>query len=226
MSKDDRDLLNRVYIAAPCTVDWDSMQGDDRQRFCGQCKLNVYNVESLSTQEAANLIRKSEGRLCMRLYRRKDGTILTDNCPVGLRKIRARMKSCAAAAIGLFVWVGLISRVRHRHSLVTLLIFGNDSATAGYTSSSKYSYTLGATAAPADLVGVPDGTRYGSPPPYPKVELAVAPHADKNGFDWMCSGVAAIVLGLALFLKRRASIALLGTGLAALFVALGVFHGM
>jgi hypothetical protein len=37
-------LLDRIEIASPCTVEWDSMTGDDRSRFCGQCKLNVYNI--------------------------------------------------------------------------------------------------------------------------------------------------------------------------------------
>lgn len=39
----DQDILNRVYIAAPCSVPWDSMEGDERIRHCQQCKLNVYN---------------------------------------------------------------------------------------------------------------------------------------------------------------------------------------
>jgi hypothetical protein len=110
MSKEsDKDLLNRTYIAAPCDVDWDSMTGDDRIRFCGQCKLNVYNVASMSAKETARLIRETEGRLCMKLYRRRDGTILTDNCPVGLKRIRDRLKLCVAAALALLVTAGLLS---------------------------------------------------------------------------------------------------------------------
>lgn len=108
----DEALVQRLYIAAPCDVGWDTMEGDERTRFCGQCKLNVYNVAEMSTKEAAALIRKNEGRLCMRLYKRRDGTIITDNCPVGLRKIRDRVKRCAAALIMSLVWVGLVSSAR------------------------------------------------------------------------------------------------------------------
>ena len=111
MLNDDA-LVQKLYIAAPCDVPWDGMEGDNRTRFCAQCKLNVYNIAEMSTKEAASLIRTNEGRLCLRLYQRKDGTIITDNCPVGLRKIRDRMKRCAAAVIMSLVWVGLVSSAR------------------------------------------------------------------------------------------------------------------
>lgn len=44
----------------------------------------------------------------MRLYRRADGTIITDNCPVGLRKIRDRLKLTAAAVLAIFVILGFM----------------------------------------------------------------------------------------------------------------------
>lgn len=102
-------LLNKIQIAAPCHVDWDSMTGDERKRFCGDCKLNVYNISEMSTRDAATLIRETEGRSCLRLYRRADGTVITDNCPVGLRKIRDRMRKTAAAVVAYLVVVGLLS---------------------------------------------------------------------------------------------------------------------
>lgn len=104
----DSDLLNKLYIAAPCSVPWDSMEGDDRVRHCGQCALNVYDVSKLTTKEAADLIRNKEDRLCMRLYRRADGTIITDNCPVGLRRLRDRLKLTAAAVLAIFVILGFM----------------------------------------------------------------------------------------------------------------------
>lgn len=84
------------------------MEGDDRIRHCGQCALNVYDVSKLTTREAADLIRNKEDRLCMRLYRRADGTIITDNCPVGLRKIRDRLKLTAVAVLAIFVILGFM----------------------------------------------------------------------------------------------------------------------
>ena len=89
--------LDHVRIAAPCSADWDQMFGNDRARFCAQCNLNVYNLSSMTRSEAESFIAQSEGRLCVRFYRRKDGSILTDNCPVGLRAMRRRLRSVANA---------------------------------------------------------------------------------------------------------------------------------
>ncbi len=105
--QDDCAVVQSISIATPCNVDWESMTGDERKRFCGQCKLNVYNVSTMSTREAADFIRHSEGRACVRLYKRKDGTIITDNCPVGLRKLRDRVMAKSAAVTALFALLGL-----------------------------------------------------------------------------------------------------------------------
>lgn len=91
--------LDHVTVAAPCSADWDEMIGTDRARFCGQCKLNVYNLSGMTKREAENLVAGAEGRLCIRFYRRADGTILTENCPVGLRAIKRRLSRAVSAAL-------------------------------------------------------------------------------------------------------------------------------
>jgi hypothetical protein len=90
--------LDNVSIAAPCSVGWDSMVGDERVRFCGQCSLNVYNLSAMTKMDAERLVSQAEGRLCIRYYRRADGTILTSNCPVGLRALKRRMSRIASAS--------------------------------------------------------------------------------------------------------------------------------
>ncbi len=89
--------LAHVTVAAPCPADWNQMQGNERVRFCGQCSLNVYNLSAMSQREAEMLLMRSEGRLCVRFYRRGDGTILTNNCPVGLRALQRRVRKVAGA---------------------------------------------------------------------------------------------------------------------------------
>jgi len=91
--------LDHVSVAAPCSADWDAMVGTERARFCGQCRLNVYNLSGMTRREAEQLIAGSEGRLCVRFYRRADGTILTENCPVGLRALKRRLSRTASAAV-------------------------------------------------------------------------------------------------------------------------------
>src|SRR5437660_5089748 len=98
------DRLKNVSVAAPCSVDWDTMIGDERVRFCGQCQLNVYNLSAMPRAEAQAFVARTEGRLCVRFYRRKDGSIMTDNCPVGLRALRRRVqrirKAVASSVLG------------------------------------------------------------------------------------------------------------------------------
>src|SRR5712691_7472872 len=94
--------LRNVKVASPCPADWDRMIGDERARFCGQCELNVYNLSAMSTLEAESLIARTEGRLCVRYYRRKDGSIITQDCPVGLRRLKqraARIKRAVASLV-------------------------------------------------------------------------------------------------------------------------------
>ncbi len=111
-----QDPLSRVKVASPCTADWETMLGNERQRFCGQCQLNVYNLSGMTKREAENLISHAEGRLCVRFYRRADGTILTQNCPVGLRALKRRISRVATAALstvlGFFSGLGLYTTMR------------------------------------------------------------------------------------------------------------------
>ena len=99
----DASPLDHVTVAAPCTASWDGMIGSERVRFCGQCELNVYNLSGMTKREAEKLISQREKRLCVRFYRRADGTILTKNCPVGLRALKRRVSRIATAAASAVV---------------------------------------------------------------------------------------------------------------------------
>ncbi|NNF57367.1 MAG: hypothetical protein HKN04_03925 [Rhodothermaceae bacterium] len=73
--------LDTIHVARPCSADWEAMIGTDRIRHCADCNLNVYNLSALSAAEAQALVDETEGRRCVRFYRRADGTILTQDCP-------------------------------------------------------------------------------------------------------------------------------------------------
>jgi len=83
-------VLENVAIAAPCKASWDAMVGDDRVRFCGQCEKNVYNLSAMPRDEAEALLAAREGKMCVRLYKREDGTVMTSDCPVGVKRRRRR----------------------------------------------------------------------------------------------------------------------------------------
>lgn len=102
--------LENIRIAEPCRADWNLMEGDDRARFCQTCAKNVYNLSAMTKEEAEQLITEKEGKLCARFYQRADGTILTGNCPVGVRTARrpfqwlmAGFAVLLASGVGLFV---------------------------------------------------------------------------------------------------------------------------
>lgn len=99
--------INSLRIASPCPVGWENMTGDARKRFCSLCSLNVYNISEMTKTEAEALIAASEGRFCARIYRRHDGTVITRDCPVGLRAYRKRVASFAGAALSMVL--GLFS---------------------------------------------------------------------------------------------------------------------
>ncbi|HEY5239993.1 MAG TPA: hypothetical protein VIJ22_00945 [Polyangiaceae bacterium] len=106
-------LLDHVSIAAPCRASWDQMVGDEHVRFCGQCEKNVYNLSSLPREEAEALLVAKEGKMCVRLFKRADGTVLTNDCPVGVKKRRRRRAALAAVGGSLMAAaaaVGLESR--------------------------------------------------------------------------------------------------------------------
>lgn len=69
-----------LRIAKPCTVEWASMSGDERRRFCESCRKNVYDLTDLDRESAEAIIVAHEGSLCVRLYQRLDGTLVTGDC--------------------------------------------------------------------------------------------------------------------------------------------------
>jgi hypothetical protein len=100
-------VLDNLSVAAPCKADWNDMTGDERVRFCARCDKNVYNLSGMTRAEAEALLVEKEGKLCVRYFRRADGTVLTADCPDGVRRRRRRRRvlavtfgAAAAAAAG------------------------------------------------------------------------------------------------------------------------------
>ncbi len=101
-------LLDNVRIASPCPASWDEMIGDDRVRYCGQCTKNVYNLSAMPREDAEALLRAGLEReglggegVCVRIYRRADGTLLTADCPDGARRKKRRLALFGVVGGGL-----------------------------------------------------------------------------------------------------------------------------
>lgn len=106
-------VLPNIRVASPCTADWNAMTGDDRVRACAKCNKNVYNLSEMTRDEAEALILAREGRLCVRYFRRSDGTILLKDCSVGVTQRRKR-RVIAAGAAALLAGGGLVMFLRSR----------------------------------------------------------------------------------------------------------------
>ncbi len=104
MNQNDTPFLRDVRVAAPCLESWDAMSGTENVRSCERCQHKVYNLSELTSTEAETLLRTSEGRLCVRYYRRADGTVMTKDCSVGVTARRhrriAQTVAGVAAAVG------------------------------------------------------------------------------------------------------------------------------
>ena len=89
-------FIDSIRVGDPCTENWDEMTGNDRVRFCSHCAKDVNNFSAMTPRQAARLVRKSNGKLCIR-YRVDQKT----NAPIFAGKISAFARhGVAAGAIG------------------------------------------------------------------------------------------------------------------------------
>jgi hypothetical protein len=140
-------VLDNIRIAEPCTARWSQMAGDDRVRACGDCNKNVYNLSSLTRDEAEALIIEKEGKLCVRYFQRADGTILLKDCAVGVQ--RRRRRRWMALGVAASIAGAAFSYLRTREPMVM----------------------MGAVRAPRGFIGEPGAPeiRYAQPPGHVKV---------------------------------------------------------
>jgi len=59
-------FLETIEVKTPCTESWDEMQGTGKVRFCSHCAHSVNNLSEMTFKEAMKLVRRPEGRLCVR----------------------------------------------------------------------------------------------------------------------------------------------------------------
>lgn len=90
--------LHNITVNSPCLADWDQMTGNDQIRFCSHCNLQVNNISELTYSQAARLVARSKGRLCVRYYRDAQGAPVIRQAPVALHQIARRVSRFAAGA--------------------------------------------------------------------------------------------------------------------------------
>src|SRR2546430_2201297 len=102
--------LEVLDIKNPCPADWNDMRGDERVRFCKHCSLHVYNLSAMTRDAAQQLISEREGRVCIRMYRRADGTVITRDCG-GALKLAAKRISRLVTTGSAVVLSGVLAAI-------------------------------------------------------------------------------------------------------------------
>lgn len=106
--------LRVISIDEPCEVPWESMSARDELdaiRHCALCKKNVYNIASMSPEEAESIFH--QGDACVQLYARADGTVVQQNC-----KREEKKKSLLTAAKGALLGSSLTALVMSSATLL------------------------------------------------------------------------------------------------------------
>lgn len=91
--------FSNIRRAASCTASWEGMAGDDRVRRCALCEKNVYDIAGLTAKEVLELFAAGGEATCARLFRRRDGTVMTADCGRG-RHGRRLIVVASAMAVG------------------------------------------------------------------------------------------------------------------------------
>jgi len=119
-----------MSVMVPCTVTWESMTGSEQVRHCAHCQQQVYNISAMDREAAEEFLQTSRGnggdgqdgrRVCVRFYRRPDGTVIT----------RDRFALRRALRTGTMWTLGLLAGLL----LVALSLFGWARTSGGSTES-------------------------------------------------------------------------------------------
>lgn len=160
--------LDEIGVANPCDADWTAMKGDDRVRHCPSCRLNVYNISAMTRREAAALITAREGSICVRMLRRTDGTLISQDCRERLRTARKRGVWAFAVALAIVCITQLGLRIFFVGSLLNWYEPASTQTTMGEVA-------LPPTPTPLPLMGSPAAL----PTTSPRVEAE--PKSDPHG---------------------------------------------
>lgn len=87
-----------VPIVQPCPKSWEGMSGDDKRRFCGECRLHVHNLSAMTRGEREKFVTDARGRTCISYELKPDGAMVTASRWSRLPFYRAVLSAAAALA--------------------------------------------------------------------------------------------------------------------------------
>jgi hypothetical protein len=81
------------------------MSGDERKRYCEECQRFVYDFSKMTHRQIEAIVATSGGRLCARLTRKEDGSLLTLEIPPLTYSINRRPLPVASAVMTVILSV-------------------------------------------------------------------------------------------------------------------------
>lgn len=151
-------MLDDIRVASPCKANWDEMVGAERARHCLSCQKSVYNISSMTREDAeAFLAERLGGDVCVRFYRRADGTVMTQDCSVGATKKRRKKVVLAIAGAGAIAAASATAFFRgtcHSATMGAIAVQGEPT------------FEMGDVASPAVMGSIAEPPRQVTPPPH------------------------------------------------------------
>jgi len=102
-----RRRLDQLKIVSPCSTDWDRMSGDEKKRFCSECDKFVYDFSQMTRSQVEAIVSIHRGRMCARITRRPDGSLVTLEAPPVHPIVARRASSVANATLAAILGLGV-----------------------------------------------------------------------------------------------------------------------
>ncbi len=94
-------------IPSPCSISWDDMKGDEKARLCKKCKHHVYNFSNMSSNEIAKVLNLNLEKVCIQLYKRKDGKVINiRDCGINRKNIKKAF--IKGGILGIILFIGMV----------------------------------------------------------------------------------------------------------------------
>jgi carboxypeptidase family protein len=102
-----RRRLDQLKIVSPCSTDWDRMSGDEKKRFCSECDKFVYDFSQMTRSQVEAIVSIHRGRMCARITRRPDGSLVTLEAPPVHPIVARRASPVANATLAAILGLGV-----------------------------------------------------------------------------------------------------------------------
>ena len=103
-----QDYLDRLQVTSPCSAEWERMSGDEQQRYCDECQRVVYDFSKMTRRQIEAIVATSRNRLCARLTREEDGSLLMLETPPVIHPANRRLLPIASTVMTALLSVNAV----------------------------------------------------------------------------------------------------------------------